>query len=92
MQAREQFEALFQKRDYSQAEEIVLPEGTAPALWIVDLLKLLGAVTTSSESKRLIESKSVRIDDVVIDDFKKEIAWSAGMVIKVGKHRIYKIK
>jgi tyrosyl-tRNA synthetase len=91
-QAREQFEALFQKRDYSQAEGIVLPEGTAPVLWIVDLLKLLGAVTTSSESKRLIESKSVRIDDVVIDDFKKEIAWSAGMVIKVGKHRIYKIK
>lgn len=92
VQAREQFEALFQKRDYSQAEGIVLPEGTAQVLWIVDLLKLLGAVTTSSESKRLIESKSVRVDDVVVDDFKKEITWNVGMIIKVGKHRIYKIK
>lgn len=92
VQSRKQFEALFQKRDYSQAEEVILPEGTAPVLWIVDVLKLLGAVTTSSESKRLIESKSVRVDDVVIDDFKKEIAWNTGMIIKVGKHRIYKIK
>ena len=91
VQAREQFEALFQKRDYSQAEGVVLPDGTAQALWIVDLLKLLGAVTTSSECKRLIESKSVRVDDVVIDDFKKEIMWAPGMIIKVGKHRIYKI-
>ncbi len=90
-QAREQFEALFQKRDYSQAETVTLPTGTAEILWIVDLLKLIGAISTSSEAKRLIDSKSVRIDDGVIDDFKKEIAWQPGMIIKVGKHRIYKI-
>lgn len=88
--AREQFEALFQKRDYSQAQEVTLPKEMNNPLWIVDLLKFIGAISTSSEAKRLIESKSVRIDDIIIDDFKKEITCTSGMIIKVGKHRIYK--
>jgi tyrosyl-tRNA synthetase len=90
--AREQFEAIFQKHDYSQAQVVTLPHNLPNPIWIVELLKALGAITTSSEGKRLIESKSVRIDDVVVDDFKKEVMYQAGMVIKVGKHRIYKIK
>jgi tyrosyl-tRNA synthetase len=89
--AREQFEALFQKHDYSQAEEVALPHDLANPVWIVDFLKALGAVSSSSEAKRLIEAKAVRIDDVVIDDFKSEIAHKAGMIVKVGKHRIYKL-
>jgi len=89
--AREQFEALFQKHDYSQAQEVSLPHNMSNPIWIVDLLKTLGAITTSSEAKRLIEAKAVHIDDVVIDDFKKEIHYVAGMIVKVGKHRIYKI-
>ncbi len=89
--AREQFEALFQKHDYSQAQEVTLPHNMSNPVWIVDLLKALGAITTSSEAKRLIEAHAVRVDDIVIDDFKKEISHVAGMVIKVGKHRIYKL-
>lgn len=90
VQAREQFEALFQKRDYSQAQEVAIP--FVGSVWIVDLLKELGAINTSSEAKRLIESKSVKVDDAVIDDFKYKLELASGMIIKVGKHRIYKIK
>lgn len=90
--AQQQFEALFQRNDYSAANEVALPTNTANPLWIVDLLKLLGAITSSSEAKRLIESKAVAIDGTAIDDFKAEVSWKAGMIIKVGKHRIYKIK
>jgi len=89
--ARNQFEALFQRRDYSQAQEVMLPDGTPQKIWIVELLKILGAVTTTSDAKRLIETHSVYIDDEVISDFKIEILRKSGMIIKVGKHRIYRI-
>lgn len=90
--AQEQFEALFQRNDYSAAKEVALPTDTTNPLWIVELLKLLGALTSSSEAKRLIESKAVAIDGTPVEDFKAEISWKTGMIIKVGKHRIYKIK
>ena len=91
-QARAQFEALFQKHDYSKAEAIELPHGFANPVWIVDLLKTLGAVSTSSDAKRLIEAGSVHMNDEVIADFKAVVAWQSDMIIKVGKHRIYRIK
>ncbi len=92
VKARESFEALFQKKDYSKATQVDLPKDTARSIWVVDLLKALGAIKTSSEAKRLIESKAVHIDDEMVVDFKAQIEWQSGMVIKVGKHRIYRIK
>jgi len=89
--AREHFEAVFEKKDYSQAREVQLPAGTAPSLWVVDLLKLVGAITSSSEAKRLIESGAITINGDVVRDFKTEITWLSGMTIKAGKHRIYKL-
>ena len=88
--AQEQFEALFQKKDYSQAQEIVIDTNTS--IWIVDLLKTIQAVASSSEAKRLIESGSVHSNDQEITDFKAMIQPVSGMIIKVGKHRIYKVK
>ena len=88
--AQTHFEALFQKKDYSHAEEVAL-NLTAP-IWIVDLLKMLNAVSSSSEAKRLIESGSVHLDGIAINDFKALVNPILGSIIKVGKHRIYKIK
>jgi tyrosyl-tRNA synthetase len=86
------FEALFQKKDYSKATEIALPAGTANPIWIVDLLKILDAIKSSSDAKRLIESGAVEVDGVAIADFKASVVWKAGMVIKAGKHKIYRLK
>lgn len=91
-EAQKSFEALFQKRDYSQAKEIALGGDCANPIWIVELLKSLGAIKGSSEGKRLIESGAVDIDGTHVKDFKANITWKSGMIIKVGKHRIYKIK
>lgn len=85
-----QFEAVFQKKDYSQAQEISLDGVTNPIL-IIDLLRTIDAVKTSSEARRLIEGNAVRIDDELITDFKAAIHWKSGTTIKVGKHRIYKV-
>jgi len=90
--AQAHFEALFQKHDFSKATEVSLPQETANPVWIVDLMKTLGAVQSTSDAKRLIESNAVEIDEAKVDDFKATIAWKSGMIIKVGKHKIYKIK
>ena len=89
---QEQFEALFQKKDFSQAQEFELPINTVNPIWIVDLLKTLGAIKSSSEAKRLVESKAVEVDEVSITDFSAKVSWKPGSIVKVGKHRIYKIK
>ncbi|MBP6892216.1 tyrosine--tRNA ligase [Candidatus Babeliales bacterium] len=90
--AQAQFQALFQNKDLSQATEIQLDASFfKEKIWIVKLLQALNAVQSSSEVKRLIESGSITIDDTVIADFKAEFAVHSGMIIKVGKHRIYKI-
>jgi tyrosyl-tRNA synthetase len=89
--AQAQFEALFQRKDYSQANAVALPAGTANPIWIVELLKLLQAVPSSSEARRLIEAGAVKVDDAVVTDAKANIAWKTDTAIKVGKHRIYKL-
>lgn len=90
-QAQQSFEELFQKKNYSNADEIEILSVTNPA-WIVDLLKACSAVSSSTEAKRLIEAGAVAIDGSTITDFKANVPWKSGTTIKVGKHRIYRIK
>lgn len=89
--AYKQFEALFQKKDYSQATEV---DGSRfqKSIWIVDFLKELGAISSSSDAKRLIESSAIQIDGKAIMDFKAQVSPLSGMTVKVGKHKFYKIK
>lgn len=89
--AFESFEAVFQKKDYSKAQQVVLPKDTANPIWIVDFLKIIGGIKTSSEAKRIIESGGVEVDGETVKDFKAEVSWQSGTTIKVGKHRIYTI-
>ena len=91
-EAKKQFEDLFQKKDYSAAHEIELPKNTENPIWIVDLLKILDAIKSSSDAKRLIESGAVKLNDSVINDFKLQIKWNSADILKVGKHKIYKLK
>jgi len=90
--AQDYFEKLFQNKDYSAAQVVELPISTPSPIWIVELLRLLSAVQTSSDARRLIGEGAVKIDNLAILDFKAEISWQSGMLIKVGKHRIYQLK
>ena len=87
--AQEQFAAVFQKGDLSKAKTVTLPVETKNPLWIVDLLRTLNAISSSSEAKRLIEGGSVSLDGNAIKEFKAEVTWKPGMTVKVGKHRVY---
>ncbi|MFH1832057.1 MAG: tyrosine--tRNA ligase [bacterium] len=90
--AQKYFEAIFQKQDYSKAEDVSIPADLANPLWVIQLLKELGAIKTSSEGKRLIETGAVTVNGEPITEFNAEINHQPGMIIKVGKHRIYKIQ
>lgn len=90
--AQATFEKLFQQKDYSAAQVVDLPSATPNPIWIVELLRLLGAIQTSSEARRLVSEQAVKVDGQLVTDFKAEINWQSGMVVKVGKHRIYQIK
>jgi len=90
-QAQEAFEQLFQKKDYSQAKEAKLPSNTDNPIWIVQLLKILDAVKSSSEAKRLLQAGAVSVDAQPVTDFNAQITWKAGTIVKVGKHRIYRL-
>lgn len=87
------FESVFQRGDYAAgAHEISLSPSASNPLWIVDLLREIGAIKSSSEAKRLIENGALTIDTMPVTDFKASVTWKQGMIIRVGKHRIYKLR
>jgi tyrosyl-tRNA synthetase len=90
-QAQVQFEMLFQKRDLSVAQEVAVANIQNP-IWIIDLLKQLNLIGSSSDGRRLIEQGGLSIDGQVIKDFKIEVNLTDGMIIKAGKHKIVKLK
>ncbi len=89
IKARQQFEQVFQQKDYSHVETKQLPD--VSNMWIVDLLKYLNIVPSSSEARRLIGSNAVFINNVAVKDFAAQISLEAGMIVKAGKHKIYKL-
>lgn len=89
--AGQQFEALFQRQDYSTAQEAAIIDALTNPIWLVDLLKQLKVCDSSSQAKRLIEAGAVEIDQQVISDFKAMITCVPGMIVKAGKHKIFKL-
>lgn len=81
------FKAVVQKKEYSAAPEKIIPKVFSNPVWIVDLLKHIAFIKTSSEAKRLIESGSVLVDGQVITDFKAHVSYQTGTTVAVGKHR-----
>ena len=90
-QAQDEFEKTFQKKDYSKVQEVELSKDLPNSIWIPQLLQELKAVTSSSQAKRLIESGAVSIDDKKVLSFKDYLSWTSGMIVKVGKHKFYKL-
>lgn len=80
-----------QEHDYSHVPVTQLPAGTPTELTIIELLKLLDAIKSSSDGYRLIQAGAVRVNNLVISDPKKIIICAPGMLITVGKHRVYKL-
>ncbi len=91
LEGQQNFEAIFQQKDYSQALQVKISNEISSPCWIVDLLKNTGAVKTSSEAKRLIEAGSVSINNKKVEEFHSQANWKQGSILKVGKKKIFKL-
>lgn len=60
--AQAAFEDLFQRKDYSHAQLVNCADFLNKQVWLVDILKHLGAASSTSEARRLIEAGAVSID------------------------------
>lgn len=88
-QAKESFVKQFSNKELpEEMEELELSGNFDPVLLLVNL----GAASSNSEARRLVEQGAVKIDGAKIVDDKATIAVCAGMVIQVGKRRFWRIK
>lgn len=93
-QSQTAFENVFQKGSYDELP-VFDTDGLfshGESVWIVALVKLVGNCASSSDARRLVESGAVSIDGVKIVDVSYRLHISPGMVIKVGKHRFYRLR
>lgn len=89
--AQQNFEQLFQKKDLSQAQEFVLASTVPETLSIIELVKLLDPSLSNSEIRRLILANAISLDEQKCTDPKAIITLTVGLVVRVGKHRFYKL-
>lgn len=90
-EAQQNFEQLFQKKDLSQAQEFTLASTVPETLSIIELVKLLDPQLSNSEIRRLILAGAISLDEQKCVDPKATITLTVGLVVRVGKHRFYKL-
>lgn len=88
--ALQEFENVFKNKEVPQ--DIAQIEVDKKNINIVELLVLTKMVESKQEARRLIEQGGVRLRNIVIDDYKKEVELSSGDILQVGKRRFVKIK
>ncbi len=90
--ARENFEKLFTRKEVpDDVPDLQIPRDQLKEgkIWIVALIKLAGAVPSTSEGRRLVEQGGVSLDGVKVTDPSAEIAPKDGTLLKVGKKNKY---
>lgn len=90
--AREHFEKLFTRKEVPEdVPDLQIPRGQLKEgkIWIVALIKLAGAVPSTSEGRRLVEQGGVTLDGEKVTDPTAEIAPRDGALLKVGKKNKY---
>ena len=88
--AKEKFEILFEKKEV--AKDLPVLKLKNKKINTIDLILLTGALKSKSEAKRLIEQGGFKINNEQIKDIKKELVLGGGEIIKIGKHKFFKIK
>jgi tyrosyl-tRNA synthetase len=81
--AERYFEARFQLRQMpEEVRRVSIPEDR---IWICRLMKEVGLAHSTSEARRLIAQRAVRVDGVLVTDINLEFQKGTHQVIEVGK-------
>ncbi|MBD3208375.1 MAG: tyrosine--tRNA ligase, partial [Candidatus Nealsonbacteria bacterium] len=87
VKAQKEFERVFQKQKRpTQAEKVDIKK-----LSLERLVKI-GAASSKSQAKRLIEQGAVKVNEEKKNDWKKEIDLQKGDIVQVGPKKFYEIK
>jgi len=85
----EEFTRVFSNKENPEnPDELHVPE---KEIWIAELLKRAGAVTSTSEAKRMIEQGAVSIDGEKVTDFNLKLPVKKGSLLKAGKKKFIKL-
>lgn len=90
-EAQKTFESLFQKRELSKAKEVEASDILNTEVGIIYLLKYLNSAKSSGEAKRLIKAGAVSINQKKVTDITAQIFIEPETIIKIGKHKFYKL-
>ena len=88
-EAEAEFEKIFKQKEKPSEMPVFLAKKSR--YLITDFLSDAGLASSKTEARRLVEQRGVKIDDIVLDDWKKEIVVQDGMVVQVGKRKFVKI-
>ncbi|MFM8385576.1 MAG: tyrosine--tRNA ligase [Planctomycetia bacterium] len=87
--AREEFRRVFSADEVPTdlAEVDAGPAGEDGRWWIVDLLRRAGFAASTSEARRLVESKGVQVEGRVVADWQERLALQGGELLRAGRRR-----
>lgn len=85
------FESKFSHRELpSNLEEKILAS-RKDGIWVPQLLKEAGLVSSTSEARRLVQQGAVEVDGQRVSDIESSVPSSGELVLKVGKKRFLKV-
>jgi len=96
-EAEKHFDLVFKEKELP----VDIPEAVIPPdelqegrIWVPRLLVLCGLASSTSEGRRLMSQKGVRVDEKVVEDTELELAAGEldGLIIQKGKRHFRKIK
>ncbi|MEX0916718.1 MAG: tyrosine--tRNA ligase [Candidatus Spechtbacterales bacterium] len=90
LSAQEQFLSVFQKGDASSGAREASVSGASSSL--ADLLVVTHLASSKSEARRAVEAGSVYIDEEKQNNPAFEVALRDGMVVRVGKRNVVRLK
>ena len=88
-EAQDRFIKVFREKEVP--EDIPAYEFGEEEIPIVDLLLSVGAASSRSEAKRLINQGGVYVNGERVKDFREILKLDKEIVLKVGKRRFYRI-
>lgn len=88
-EAADFFERRFQKRTAHQPTEVRVPSA-ADAVWICQLIKDIGFASSTTEARRLVAQRAVRVDGQPVD---AEFRFQRGVhhLVEVGRRRVAEV-
>ncbi|MBI1910887.1 MAG: tyrosine--tRNA ligase [Deltaproteobacteria bacterium] len=83
--AREEFNAVFQKKELPDEIEEVTIQAEGQSMWIAKILVKAGLAKSTSEAGRLVGQGGVKVDGEKVADVKAEFSTGKSYLLQVGK-------